>query len=97
MAKKKNQNRKHKFKYSEPTAQVGSSVSPTQSTPAPVKQKQPVMAMAGGAQTRDFSYVAKDVKRITIIAAFLVLLELILWVVLGNSDFGKGIYSLIKV
>lgn len=92
MAKKKNSNRKHKFKYSEPVQEtsVGGSVA------------QPVFksATAGyGSQLagNNYSYVTRDVKRLGIIAVFLVLLELSLWYILGNTPLGESIYSLIKV
>jgi hypothetical protein len=95
MAKKKNQNRKHKFKYSEP-ASMGTSPN---SRPAEQTNtiKQRVMTPAAVGPSRDFSYVTNDMRRIVIIASFLVFVELILWLILSNSAFSKSIYSLIKI
>lgn len=46
---------------------------------------------------RDFSYVTHDLRRIGIFAGSLVVLELGLLYLLGNTGFGSMVYSLIKV
>jgi len=99
MAKKKNQNRKHKFKYTEPASKSASGNQETgQSqtalvTPVPKSVVLPRPLLS----TRDFSYVSRDVAKIVILATFLIILELILRFVLGNTPLGKAIYSLIQL
>jgi hypothetical protein len=91
MAKKKISNRKHKFKYAEPT--VGSAV-PMMTAPAGSSS---AFRTGNAATLRDFSYVSRDVGKIIVIAVILIIVELILWYSLAHSSLGKSVYSLIPV
>lgn len=91
MAKKKNQTRKHKFKYAEPTQSM-EHADVTEPAIAGVRSVRP-----GVDVSRDFSYVAHDLKRIGITAVILILAEIILWFAMGNTGLGKSVYSLIAV
>ncbi len=79
MAKKKNSPKKHKFKYAAGSADFA----PNDSTEA---RREPTI-MSGSARAvqpavsnqRDFSYVAKDVRRIGIMVGLLVAVELALY------------------
>jgi hypothetical protein len=95
MAKKK-QTKKHRFKYAEP---VGSGVGSTP-TIAPI----PDVASASvprsnpiGVSSRDFAYVRRDLRRLSILAAGLIIFELILWWLFGHSGLGSAVYSLVHV
>lgn len=98
MAKKKNQSKKHKFKYADPTASVmsvpaGGSGEAASVSNAPAKARQ---AVAAG-PTRDFSYVVSDLRRILVLAVVLVGLELVLWYLFTHTGIGHQAYSLVKV
>lgn len=97
MAKKKNPNRKHKFKYAEPvlpTAVVGSTA-----RSATVAQASVGAGLVGAANPtgQAYGYVARDVRRLGILALVLVLLELGLWYILGHTSAGQSVYSLIRL
>jgi hypothetical protein len=105
MAKKKSQNKKHKFKYAEPTSSVISAGAPaTQPNEAATTQPSRVIAPAGrpvrvvaALDTRDFSYVGQDLRRVGVMAGSLLALEVILWYLFGHSGLGSAVYNLIKV
>lgn len=92
MAKKKNITRKHKFKYSEPVSHLATPGQPSSTFTA-------TSTSAAGAQfqQRDFSYVARDMRRLAIIAAALVSVEVILWYVLGHTPVGNSVYRMFNV
>jgi hypothetical protein len=99
MAKKKNQSKKHKFKYSEPTSEMSASVT---QTPAPVTASNGAtatrpQAQAVAASTRDFSYVISDLKRISVLLASLVVFELVLWYLFHHTGVGDSVRSVIKL
>jgi hypothetical protein len=99
MAKKKNQTKKHKFKYTEPTS--GMTAQETASAPAPVggsvaPKGRPQVAVTA-ASTRDFSYVYSDLRRIFLMAGSLVALELVLWYLFGHTGLGDAVLNAVKV
>jgi hypothetical protein len=93
MAKKK-QTKKHKFKYSEP-----SSVAPSTATAGVVSvggdMKAPT-SKASASPVRDFSYVTKDMRRISLLVIVLVGIEILLWYLFGHSGAGAAVYRLIR-
>ncbi|HEY2003835.1 MAG TPA: hypothetical protein VGH44_01850 [Candidatus Saccharimonadia bacterium] len=99
MAKKKNQPKKHKFKYTDAvpaeTAMVPASPEALADavTVAPTKSRQ--AAVAG--PTRDFSYVSVDLGRIAVLAVVLVGLELVLWLLFTHTGVGNTVYNLVNV
>lgn len=113
MAKKKNISKKHRFKHVESAAAEqgaaiydvradgvarseapGSTPRSTGSYPAPRSVQ---AAVAGGQSTRDFSYVAGDLRRIGIMVATLVALQLGLYYALTYTPLGTAINNLVKV
>jgi hypothetical protein len=106
MAKKKNQGKKHKFKYAAESSQVQVATSHPQpgTQPQPNSDAVPALgkssARAGVAVAtagRDFSYVGKDLKRIIILMAALVVLEFALWGLMSRTGLGSWVQDLIKV
>jgi hypothetical protein len=108
MAKKKNQSKKHKFKYASPATgdvalssdQIASSAEAGSGKPVArskeVRSRQVAQAtVVIGA--RDFSYVGADLRRIALLAVFLVALEVVLWLILGHTGVGNSIYQLVQV
>jgi hypothetical protein len=100
MAKKK-QFKKHKLKHGEPSAQP----TPSEGKEAPkAKPKAPAIPSgvtkavtgSGNVTTRDFSYVAGDLRRILILAVSLVGVEIVLWVLFGHTGLGNAVYQSIK-
>jgi hypothetical protein len=95
MAKKKNQSKKHKFKYSEPTAGVTSES--TAARPSVTATKPRTNTVGAVATTRDFSYVFGDLTRIGLLVGSLVALELVLWVLFKRTGLGDTVYHLVQV
>jgi len=101
MAKKKNQSKKHRFKYADPAAvEAGmTATSAASEAPAgfvgaaPTKARQTAVAVT----TRDFSYVSIDLARIAVLAVLLVGLELVLWLLFTHTGVGSAVYSFVKV
>jgi hypothetical protein len=97
MAKKKTQGKKHKFKYVEPTSNLGT-VAPQAnagiSDGAQSRIRQ--VAAVGGAPSRDFSYVGRDLRRISILLLSLVVLELVLWYLFSHTGLGNAVYNLVQ-
>src|SRR6266403_3141305 len=99
MAKKKYQSKKHRFKHAENdtghTDTIAGSQASVSDAPAEaaarVSRQRPVAAPAQ-VSTRDFSYVSADLKRIVVMAAGLVALELVLWGLLGHTPLGDAVY-----
>lgn len=89
---KKNQNKKHKFKYAEPTAgtQVTRPASPKVAATTPART-------SSGAAVRDFSYVTHDLRRIVILAVGLIALEVLLWGALEHTSLGETVFRLVQV
>jgi hypothetical protein len=102
MAKKKSQSKKHKFKYSEPTSGVrpdlekGVPEATISNAKVMAKAKQGRPAGAVVADTRDFSYVGADVRRIGVLAASLVALELVIWYLFGHTGLGNAVFNLVQ-
>jgi hypothetical protein len=106
MAKKKNQTKKHKFKYAQPdsgvsshaTAQVNESAAGQNQPQSKVRMDRAAnngtLAMSG---VRDFSYVASDLRRVLLLAASLVALEVLLWLLFTHTGLGNAVYSLVRV
>jgi hypothetical protein len=100
MAKKKNTQKKHKFKHVEATEPA---VVAAQAAHEPAvsagETKQPLRAAAVTATTggRDHRYVGPDLRRIGISAVVLVALELVLYYVLTMTSAGEAIYNLVQV
>jgi hypothetical protein len=92
MAKKKNLSRKHRPRAAEAPAASTPAVQP-ESRPAP----RPMAAAPALASSRDFTYVANDLRRIGVMAVSLVALEILLWYVLGHSSLGQAVYRLVQV
>lgn len=66
----------------------------TSQTPVkPVDTPQPSQP----ADTLEFNYVGRDVKRILILAVGLVLLQLVLWYLFEHTGLGPAVYRLIKL
>jgi len=99
MAKKKNQSKKHKFKYTDPAAATmadpasAGDATTAAAGSAPARARQ---AVAVG-PTRDFNYVGGDLRRILILAVALVGIELVLWFLFTHTGVGNQVYSLVKV
>jgi branched-subunit amino acid ABC-type transport system permease component len=92
MAKKK-QNKKHKFKYADPVGPTAGSVGAVPNRPGELKAPS---ARVVSTNQRDFSYVAVDMRRILILAASLVAVELVLYYLLGHTGWGDALNSLIR-
>ena len=96
MAKKKNNLKKHKFKHVD--ASVVTAVDAAGAKAAQGKGW-PDMVVAkpasgvGTVSTRDFGYVAEDLRRIGAMAGALVGLELVLYYVLVHTPVGASIYT----
>ena len=106
MAKKKSQNKKHKFKYAEPPTGVNSPASAdkqgeaagaNQTNRVAVPSTRPYVKAGAVADTRDFSYVGHDLRRIAILAGLLLALEIALWYLFGHTGLGNTVYNLVKV
>lgn len=99
MAKKKNQSKKHKFKYAEATNSVQMDTAMRQQVAAnQASANRPVQRLAqAGASHRDFGYVTKDLQRIIIMAAALIGFELVLWGLMTRTGLGDAVYRLIQV
>lgn len=89
MAKKKTKNKKHSFKYAEPT--LSASDRPVSQPVAGSRPASPV------ATTRDFSYLPVDLRRLAIFASGLVVVELVLWYLFGHTSLGSTVDGLIKL
>ena len=90
MAKKKNPSKKHKFKHVEQS--TPSAETATRPSSSPVFAATPRSA----GTERDFSYVMRDLRRIGFMAGFLIVLELVLAYLIGNTALGTAVYRLIQ-
>jgi hypothetical protein len=99
MAKKKNSNKKHKFKHVEAaaTAQVSSTSTMSEAATVSGTNIQQQSKPAGQPAGRDFGYVVKDVRRITILVGALVALELLFYYLLVFTSVGPAVYDMVKV
>jgi hypothetical protein len=101
MAKKKNQSKKHKFKYADATpavrveTELREARQGVQVEPAQAHRPGRVAAVAAGA--RDFRYVLVDLRRIVVMAAGLVALEAALWVLMTHTGVGSAVYRMVQV
>ena len=89
MAKKKT-TKKHNFKYAQP---AGVTLAGASNLNSSVKMQSQTV-VAGG---QNYQYVVADVKRVLVILALLVVVELSLWFVLSHTEAGRSIYGLLKV
>jgi hypothetical protein len=99
MAKKKTQSKKHKFKHVEAAAVAGGmpqaeALVHEHATATTRVQPLHAAAITGG---RDFSYVASDLRRISVMAVILIALEVLLWALLSHTGAGDAVYSFIKL
>jgi hypothetical protein len=98
---KKNSTKKHKFKHVEAGAGARgpelAATATSDGSPAGAKISRSTQTVTAGAIGRDFSYVGSDLRRIGVMAALLVALELALYYVLVYTPAGAAIYSLVKV
>lgn len=97
MSKKKNSPKKHKFKHIDPTL-----VSQSDSGASVIGAASPVVSRGGAnysqaaiVGTRDFSYVAHDMRRIAIMAGVLVAMELAFYYLLVFTPVGDAVYRLV--
>ncbi len=88
MAKKKT-TKKHNFKYAQP---AGVALAGAPNSNSAIKTQS--QAMIDG---QNYKYVVTDVKRVLVILAVLVVVELSLWFVLSHTEAGSSIYGLMKV
>jgi hypothetical protein len=93
MSKKKTNPKKHKFKHAE-SAPSSPSMTPMAATSA--KLAAPRLANAV-ASTRDFSYVAKDVRRIGFMVGGLIAIELVFYYLLVFTPIGAAVYQFVNV
>jgi hypothetical protein len=105
MAKKKNIQKKHKFKHvetanestrpllSENSSAQADSLDRIDARPRPRSTPANGPVMSG---TRDFRYVVGDMKRIGVMAASLVALEIVLFYLFNHTGFGPAVYSHFK-
>jgi hypothetical protein len=75
MAKKKNQSKKHQFKYAQTPSESGITTEATVAQPSSRPAAVATATASSQTSNRDFSYVASDLKRIAILAVCLVALE----------------------
>jgi hypothetical protein len=97
MAKKKHSNKKHRFKYAEPStlaAQAPAVPSPAVNQAETQAPKPATSVAQAGTVTRDFSYVRGDLRRIAVLGGSLIALELILWYLFGHTSVGPSVYNL---
>jgi hypothetical protein len=88
MAKKVKNSKKHQLKYAQPTNISETKVA---GMTAGVAVKESVLF------NRDFSYVSKDVRRLSLLAGSLLAVELLLWYLMNHTGLGTAVYNLIKI
>jgi hypothetical protein len=92
---KKKHSKKQQFKYAVPT------VTPAQSSPASVqmlsKASLAVSAPAVTTAIPGIDRIRRDVRRVLVLAASFVLLELVLWYLFSHTALGPAVYKLIKL
>ena len=101
MAKKTKTSKKHRFKYAEPSVSAAAAAAPVVAAPAPASKvpaaAAPALAEAATVAGRDFSYVGTDLRRVGVLAASLLALELVLWYLFGHTGVGNVVYNLFQV
>lgn len=95
MAKKKTSTKKHRFKYAQPTGLSENSMSTPASSPTATGGHRPVAATI--APGEDYSYVGRDLRRLSVLAVSLLAIELIIWVLFGHTGLGDTVDSWIHV
>jgi hypothetical protein len=93
MSKKKSNPKKHKFKHVESAPAEPSVGSTSPAAPKSVSSR----AVAATASTRDFSYVATDVRRIGFMVGGLIVVELAFYYALVFTPVGAAVYRLVNV
>lgn len=93
MTKKKHQPKKHTFKHAAPAASPATGSAASSPKAAATTATRP----ASVGDTRDFSYVNHDLKRVMIFATGLITLELALWLAMDYTALGDIVYGLIKL
>jgi hypothetical protein len=91
MAKKK-QTKKHKFKYAEPGTTV-TTLEATTVTPGTQATTPSSKGRATAVVSRSNAYVGRDVRKVAILAAALIVVELILSYVFQHTSIGPSIYG----
>lgn len=100
MAKKKYNSKKHRFKNVEDPLHPGDQTPIEHSVVTAVsnsRDKTVSSKPVAFADTRDFSYVTGDLRRIAVMAVVFVGVEIILNYVLLHTALGTAIYQLVKV
>jgi hypothetical protein len=96
MAKKKNQSKKHHFKYTE--APTESDITQARADGTKVTEKSAANTVRPNQDSqRDFSYVSRDLKRIAILALSLVVLEVGLAYIFNHTGLGSIVDNFIKL
>jgi hypothetical protein len=103
MAKKKYQSKKHKFKHAtshdglmSSTSEPEHKGSTTSEIKSSLRESRKSVAVFSSV-SRDFGYVAVDLRRVATFAVALVAIELILWYVFGHTGVGPSVYKLVNV
>ena len=95
MAKKKYSSKKHRNR---PLADGAVHESASTVAEAPSPQSAPARPKtAATVASKDFSYVAQDLRRIGLMAVSLIALELVLWYLVSHTGLGDSVYNLIKL
>jgi hypothetical protein len=97
MAKKKNIGKKHRFKHAEPSAAILDSSESGKGVSEAAVASRPRPTGGVAVVERDFSYVPIDLRRIGMMAAGFLCLQLILWYMFGHTSIGNAIYNLVQV
>lgn len=96
MSKKTKTSKKHRFKHAD-SAVVETAPTQMAATVDKTPQRPVAAAVAAVAVGRDFSYVERDLRRITVLAVVLVALEVGLWWLLGHTGVGAAVYNWVQV
>ncbi len=102
MSKKNKAHKKHRFKYAAPATQEAAVEAAPTVAPAAGQSKTSKPATAtpvasAVAPGRDFSYVTRDIRRLSLMMFGLFVLLLAVWWAFGHTSLGETVYSWIKV
>jgi len=96
MAKKSKSQKKHQFKHGQVSAAAIEDAGGGAGTEKLAVNHGRANAAGGVVIDRDFGYVLRDVRKLSLLVAALVAVELVLWYLLSNTSL-SGIYGLFKV
>lgn len=100
MAKKKS-HRKHQFKHTAPAAHVAEK--PTDLGPSIKPAAAPKLNTLKGSSTLEaefgpgLSFVRHDLRKVGVLAAGFIAVELVLWYLLNHTGLGPAVYQLVKL